>query len=338
MTDHPSPELSVIEASSLKTAGSDAGSLVDLERERLARVALTQLIEPARSAWSAVIGEYESATALYRAVLDGTISESIRETTGEVAADAFDRARLADQLAGVDPEPILAHAADRGYRYVIPGDHEWPSQLDRLTGQRPVHRTTGAPIGLWVRGTLGLGALEHSVAMTGSREPTAYGSDLAARLARDLGEAGHVVVAGGAVGIDAAVHRGVLAGNGSTVAVLPTGVDRLWPAVSESLLEAVTENGAVVSEYAPGGVVTRTRSLARTRLVAALTCGTVVVEASFRSGALVTALWADRLGEPVMAVPGPVGSATSVGTNRLIQDGRASLVTDAGEIREVIEP
>lgn len=146
------------------------------------------------------------------------------------------------------------------------------------------------------------------------------------------------MVAGGAVGIDAAVHRGVLAGSGRTVAVLPTGVDRLWPALNESLLESVAENGAVLSEYAPGAVVTRTRSLARTRLVATLSLGTVVVEASFRSGALVTALWAERVGKPVMAVPGPVGSTTSVGTNRLIQEGRASLITDAREIRAVIEP
>ncbi|MGH3977232.1 MAG: hypothetical protein ACRDS9_28550, partial [Pseudonocardiaceae bacterium] len=103
MTDHPSPEIS-LEASSRKGGDSDAGSPVDLERERLARVALTQLIEPARSAWSAVIGEYDSAVDVYRAVLDGTINESIHETMNELTADAFARARLADQLAGVDPE------------------------------------------------------------------------------------------------------------------------------------------------------------------------------------------------------------------------------------------
>ncbi|WP_328530171.1 DNA-processing protein DprA [Nocardioides sp. NBC_00368] len=338
MTNHPAPKVTPPNAQPVETGAPDVTSPVDLDRERLARVALTQLIEPARSAWSAVIGEHESATDLYRAVLNGTLDETIRERMSEVAADAFARARLAEQLADLDPEVILTHAANRGYRFVIPGDQEWPSQLDRLTGQRPIHRVSGAPLGLWVRGNLDLGALHDAVAVTGSRAATPLGCEVSARLAGDLANAGHVVVAGGAVGIDVAAHRGALAGGGRTVAVLPTGVDRLWPAINESLLEAVAENGAVVSEYAPGSVVTRTRGLARARLVAALSLGTVVVEASARSGALVTALWAERLNKPVMAVPGPVGSTTSIGTNRLIQDGRASLITDADDIRQVIEP
>lgn len=199
MTDHPSPETtrpetnsletSSLETSSLETSSlggtsprsgaPDTGSSLDHERERLARIALTQLIEPARSTWSEVIGEHHSATDVYRAVLNGTIDEIIREAMSKVAADAFARARLADQLARVDPDAILDHAAGRGYRYVIPGDPEWPSQLDRLTGQRPVHRATGAPLGLWVRGLLSLEALHDAVTVTGSREPTSYGIDFA---------------------------------------------------------------------------------------------------------------------------------------------------------------
>lgn len=336
MTDHPSPA----------TSSPAAVSALDRERERLARIALTQVIEPAQPGWSEALSKHHNATGLYRAILNGTTNQTLGGSmsgpmsapTGESAGESFSDARLAERLAGVDPEEILNAAVEQGYRYVIPGDLEWPSQLDRLAGQPPVHRVTGAPVGLWVRGLLSLYQMQQSYSITGSRDASSYGIDLSARLACELGEAGLIVAAGGSVGIDAAAHGGVLAGSGRTVAVLPTGVDRFWPAQNLRLLEAVARNGAVISEYAPGTVATRPRSLARHRLVAALTLGTVVVEASSRSGALVTALWAERLGKPVMAVPGPVGSTTSTGTHRLIQDGRARLVTNADDICEVIEP
>src|SRR4029078_13034542 len=123
--------------------------------------------------------------------------------------------------------------------------------------------------------------------------------------------------------IDQAAHRGALAGGVSTVAVLACGVDRAYPAAHQRLLDHLADRGAVVSELAPGCAPTRLRFLARNRVIAALTRGTVVVEAAVRSGALNTANWANRLHRTVMGVPGPVTSAPSQGVHQLIRTGAA---------------
>ncbi len=245
------------------------------------------------------------------------------------------RTDVATRLEGIDPAADLERAARLGIRWLVPGDPEWPAGLDDLESSEPLQGMGRAPLGLWVRGPLRLDALPSPVAVVGSRSATTYGTDVAAELAAGLARAECAVVSGAAFGIDQAAHRGALAGDGPTVAVLACGVDRAYPAAHRRLLDHLAEHGAVVSELAPGCAPTRLRFLARNRVIAALTRGTVVVEAAVRSGALNTAGWAQRLNRPVMGVPGPVTSAPSEGVHALIRQGGATLVTRAEHVLEL---
>ncbi|WP_296605813.1 DNA-processing protein DprA [Nocardioides sp.] len=238
--------------------------------------------------------------------------------------------------AALDPEQTLADATRVGLRFVIPGDEEWPVQLGDLATAPALFRRGGVPVGLWVRGPARLDELAGSVAIVGSRSATTYGADVAADLAAALAGAGRVVVSGAAYGIDQAAHRGALAGGGATVAVLACGADRVYPVAHAQLIAHIGAHGAVVSEALPGWAPTQIRFLARNRLIAALTSGTVVVEAAIRSGALNTANWANRLNRTVMGVPGPVTSAPSEGVHQLIRSQAATLVTSGPEVLESV--
>ena len=173
--------------------------------------------------------------------------------------------------------------------------------------------------------------------MVGARAATSYGAHVAGELGAGLADRACTVVSGAAIGIDGAAHRGALGVQGPTLAVLACGIDRVYPASHELLLERIAAGGLVVSEYPPGGVPGRHRFLVRNRLIAGLAAGTVVVEAGVRSGAQRTASDALSLGRPVMAVPGPVTSAMSVGCHRLVRDG-ALLVTRSEEVLEAVSP
>lgn len=245
--------------------------------------------------------------------------------------------------ATVDPGELLERAAAVGARLLVPGDPGWPAMavapLDRPRATREGGRggveTALRPFGLWWRGPADPAAvLGRTVAMVGTRAPTAYGRAVTADLAAGLSAEEFTVVSGGAFGIDAAAHRAVLGVRGPTVAVLAGGVDRLYPRGNDGLLTAVAESGAVVSDQPPGTGVTRYRFLDRNRLIAALSGATVVVEAAARSGALSTAAWASALGRPVGAVPGPVTSVASVGCHLLVRDRGAVLV---GRTADVVE-
>jgi len=158
----------------------------------------------------------------------------------------------------------------------------------------------------------------------------------AAEIGALVARSGRVVVSGAAFGIDQAAHRGALAAGGQTVAVLACGVDRVYPPAHRPLLEHLVETCAVVSELAPGRSPSRIRFLTRNRIIAALTRGTVVVEAAARSGALNTAGWAARLHRPLMGVPGPVSAAQSEGVHQLIRSGAAALVTGGHDVLEMV--
>ena len=188
---------------------------------------------------------------------------------------------------------------------------------------------------LWVRGTVGLGDLARSVAVVGARASTAYGDHVAGELGSGLARRGFLVVSGLAYGIDGTAHRAAL-GTGTSLAVVAGGVDRAYPRGHDALMGELVRRGAVVSEVPPGSAPTRSRFLQRNRLIAALTGGTVVVEAAVRSGALSTARAAAALGRPVAAVPGPVTSSSSAGCHVLVREGRAVLVTDAAEVADLV--
>lgn len=238
-------------------------------------------------------------------------------------------ARWLPRAGRVDPGRDLANLERLGGRVVVPGDTEWPVQMDDLGDE--------VPVCLWVRGEARVDeALARSVAVVGARASTGYGERLAGEIAAGLAEAGRATVSGGAYGIDAAVHRATVATEGVTVAFLAGGVDRLYPAGNAELLRALGERGGLLlSEVPPGAVPSRVRFLRRNRLIAAAGRATVVVEAAWRSGSLVTARLAAGLGRPVGAVPGPVTSVASAGCHRLMREGVAVCVTDAAEVLEL---
>jgi DNA processing protein len=290
--------------------------------ERLARVALGRLTEPGDPRVVQLVSEL-GAARLHDLLRDE------HETDGLPT-------EVATRLAGLDPAGDLHRAATVGIRYVIPGDAEWPPQLDDLMRAEVLDERGGPPLGLWVKGPRGIDELGEAVAVVGARSATTYGAEIAAAMAGSLARAGHPVVSGAAFGIDHAAHRGALAAGGSTVAVLACGADRAYPVAHKELLDHLGRTSCVVAEVPPGCAPTRGRFLSRNRLIAALTVGTVVVEAASRSGALNTANWATRLNRHVMCVPGPVTSAQSQGTHHLIRAGAASLVTHGEEVLELV--
>ncbi|WTU71151.1 DNA-processing protein DprA [Streptomyces sp. NBC_00055] len=292
------------------------------DRERLARAALTRVLEPGDERggrWLREIG----ATELIRRITarDGS-AEQLRGMTAKRLAGYRLRAET------VDPERDLASVAAVGGRFVCPGDREWPGQLDDLGYSRPT--------GLWVRGRpdLRLWAL-RSVAVVGARACTPYGAHMAASLGAGLAELGWVVVSGAAFGVDGAAHRGALSAGGATMAVLACGVDVAYPRGHAELIERVAEQGLLIGELPPADHPTRSRFILRNRVIAALTRGTVVVEAEYRSGSLVTAGSAQRLGRFTMGVPGPATSGLSAGVHELLR-GEGVLVTDAAEVAELV--
>jgi DNA processing protein len=291
----------------------------DLGGELLGRVFLARVVEPGDEAGGRWVREFG-------------VGEVVRRLRGgEEALPGVSPVRwagLVARAARAEPERDLELARGVGARFVGPHDAEWPRQLDDLGDARP--------LGLWVRGhpSLRTWAL-RSVAVVGARACTGYGTHVAATLAGGLAERGWVVVSGGAYGIDGAAHRGALAARGATVAVLACGVDRPYPRGHTALIARIAEQGLVVGELPPGDHPTPSRFILRNRVIAALTRGTVVVEAASRSGSLSTARAAQRLGRFTMGVPGPVTSALSAGVHELLR-GEATLVTDAAEVIELV--
>lgn len=200
-------------------------------------------------------------------------------------------------------------------------DPRYPVRLHDLHDPPPV---------LFARGRLELLKLP-AVAIVGARRHTPYGREVATALGGGLARAGVVVVSGMARGIDAAAHAAAL--EGGTIGVLGSGLDVVYPREHTALYERVGTEGLLLSEFMPGEPALRYHFPRRNRLIAALSRGVVVVEASEKSGSLITVEHALDLGREVFAVPGPIGRDTSIGTNRLIQDG-AKLVLGIGDILE----
>ena len=292
--------------------------------DRLARLALSRVTEPgSRPVHRAVA--LVGAPAVWQALRTG-------RSCPVLSPDA--RAAAAARAEGHDPAADLVRLLERGGRLVVPGDDEWPDE--RLSWPDGVLQDA-SPLALCVQGPHSLAAVTaRSVAVVGARAATAYGAQVAGELARGLADRDVAVVSGGAYGIDAAAHRGALGADAApTVAVLGCGVDVAYPRGNDRLLARVAERGLLVSEHPPGSTPTRGRFLVRNRLIAALTLGTVVVEAARRSGSLATADRARSLSRHVMAVPGPVTSVLSAGCHALLRDG-GSCVTCPQDVLELV--
>jgi DNA processing protein len=287
--------------------------------DRRARMMLSCAIDGGDPAVAELVQNLGAAGA-WTKILEGVMGEPAAQRAALVTVEMFER---------------LAEVA--GARFVVPGDEEWPAGLDDLRHAESIQRRGGEPVGLWLRGPGHLAHLmERSVAIVGSRAATAYGNGIAADLAADLVEQGVTVLSGGAFGIDVAAHRGALAAGGPTVCVLANGVDVAYPPGNAPMFETLARDQLLVSELPPTAHPTRVRFLARNRLIAAMSQGTVVVEAALRSGARNTAGWALGCGRPLMAVPGPVYSRASTAPHLMIRSGQAVLVTSAAEVLELI--
>ncbi|MGL5406202.1 MAG: DNA-processing protein DprA [Propionibacteriaceae bacterium] len=286
--------------------------------ERLLRMCLAATAEPAGSKVREVVAKYGVEKAWER------VCSGLEDPAWQSRAESLDLAALCAAMNKVSA------------RFVIPSDCEWPKELDDLDFIEDVQGLGGTPLGLWVRGERSLSA--SGVALVGARASTSYGEHTVTQLSGDLANCGVEIISGGAYGIDAAAHRGALAVSGKTAAILACGIDELYPSGHAALLSRMAQEQLVVSEYAPGQRPTRARFLARNRLIAALSQGTVVVEAAARSGARNTANWATRLGRVVMAVPGPVHSSLSYLPHQLIRDQEAVLVDDAPSVLAMISP
>lgn len=316
--------------------------------ERHARIALSFLAEPGDAVLGSLV-RLVGAAEMVRVVLTGadlrlidlaslgSLGDDLEMEPGPAVAALRSAAvgRVVERMRsriGQLPSPRRLEAwQQQGLRLVGPGDPEWPSQLDDLGD--------GRPLVLWLRGTGDLRfACLRSAAVVGSRAATAYGSLVATELAADLAARSVTPISGGAYGIDACAHRGALSAGGSTVAVLASGLTFGYPKGHGELFAMIAEAGVMVSESPPDKAPNRPGFLVRNRLIAALSRGTVVVEAALRSGALNTAKHAGDLNRRVMAVPGPVTSLQSAGCHELIRDWGATCVTGAADVIELIAP
>jgi DNA processing protein len=287
--------------------------------EPLLRLAVVPGIGPARL--QLLVRRFGSAERVFAApasevrALPGfgdELARRVREASGPVGAE---RTRTA--LAVLDRE---------GAAVLSPDDRDYPDGFRLLSDP---------PFLVFAVGDLAL-LRAPAVALVGTRQPSAYGRDTAAGLSRELVRAGYVIVSGMASGIDAAAHGAALEAGGGTVGVLGNGIDRVYPAENRSLFRAVRERGLLLTEYVPGEQPKAGNFPRRNRLIAAIAAGVVVVEMAVRSGARHTVDAALELGREVFAVPGPIGSEVSAGTNLLIKQG-AGVVTAVTDVLDALE-
>jgi DNA processing protein len=268
-----------------------------------ARLTLFSAIEPGHTGWSQEI-QRVGAVMVLQGLLGGQY-------------DSQSCAKLLRKIEQTNFEMLQTAVAVSDSEFIYPAHPQWPKQVDQLANP---------PIGLIVKGDLSH-LSQKSIAIVGTREPSAYGQEMASEFATAFVNHGWNVVSGGALGIDTCAHVAALKSSGKTIAVIASGVLVNYPSANSRLFKAISKNGAVVSEVMPYVQAAQNRFLTRNRLIAALSCATLVVEAAYRSGSLRTARDAADLMRPVMAIPGQLNSPTSQGCHRLIAERAAEIVT-----------
>jgi DNA processing protein len=215
----------------------------------------------------------------------------------------------------------------KGYRILTLSDSRYPALLRQIPDPPPI---------LYVAGNLR--PMEHPIAVVGSRNATQYGRATTRRLCTDLARLGFSVISGMALGIDTTAHEGTLMGGGTTVAVLGSGLGNIYPTANRKLFHRIIESGgAVITEFPPATAPDGFNFPRRNRIISGMSLGTVVVEATLRSGSLITANLAADQNREVFAVPGSVNSFKSTGTHTLIKQG-AKLVENTQDILEELAP
>jgi len=265
-----------------------------------------------------------------QAVAEFGATESVKRWESGIGAEAMCKSVDRVMNSALIEQAVKSLNSVRG-RFITPADDEWPATLDDLD--------TSAPIGLWCIGNGSLSEItQRSLAVVGARSATSYGERIAHELGVQATKEDVGLISGAAYGIDAAAHRGTLAGRGKTVAVLACGADVAYPVSHRGLLSNITDSGVVVSEAPPGSKPHKHRFLIRNRLIAALSQTTVVVEAALRSGSLSTANWAHVLNRQIWGIPGPITSATSAGVHAAIRDNMMTIATSVDHIFKDFKP
>ena len=257
----------------------------------------------------------------------GSLEKAWQASTSDLQAAGVD-GRTAQLIAtrrpSIDPDAELKRLEDGGIGAITRHDDGYPPRLKEIYELPPV---------LYVRGQL-QPEDERSVAVVGTRRPSAYGREAAYRLSYDLARAGVIIVSGLARGIDAIVHRAALEAGQRTIAVLGSGPDVIYPREHANLAEEITRNGAVITEHPLGARPDAQNFPRRNRIMSGMTLGTVVVEAPEGSGSLITANHALEQDREVFAVPGNIFAPSSRGVNKLISQSGAKLVQDSNDILE----
>lgn len=248
--------------------------------------------------------------------------DGCRQSFGDLEGTLADsRQRWLPRFSKSRLEHLFSQSAALNLQLVTAEDTNWPAGLDDLQDS--------APAMLFVEGDPAtLSKLSQAVSIVGSRAASSYGLKVTSSLVRELAKVSRITVSGGALGIDAQVHRSSIESELPTLAVMAGGMDRKYPSANFRLFKQVIERGALLSEMPPGVAPTRWRFLQRNRLIAALTPTTVVIEAGIRSGSIRTANNALELSRELYAVPGSVLSGTSLGTNSLLADNKAQVLCD----------
>ncbi len=315
----PTPGFRCLQSAAAFASGEEPLAMDNFATERAARYYLMDVaLECGGSALSefvAEVGSVEAAAQVRR-----------MDAPPQVMSETY--VRPVDAMPELD-YPAMAERL--GARLVIPEDSEWPAEVLSVLGSDPEAGRFGIPLGLWVRGSGDLAkVLERAVAMVGNSKPTDYGRSWGEALGRALGRARITVVSGTSLGISESAYRGAESEGGATVAVLPCGLSSEDP-LSE-VVPGVGEGGILLSEYPPDRLAFHWRVDGRSRLVACLGAGTVVVEDGAQSRR--TAECAAELGRPVMAVRGPEVSFGSAWCNEMVERGKAVAVRSMTEIAE----
>ena len=255
----------------------------------------------------------------------------------ELPAVALDQALGPKQRSALHAPPehladlitqAQAWLAEPGHDVLLLGDPDYPARL---------LATADPPLMLWLQGRRAL-LSTPSLAVVGSRHPTAQGEDNARDFSRALARAGYTIVSGLALGVDAAAHEGALDAGGATIAVVGTGLDQVYPRRNEKLAARLLAGGGLlVSEYSLGTPVMQANFPRRNRIIAGLSQGCLVVEAAVQSGSLITARQAVEAGREVFAIPGSIHSPQARGCHALIRQG-AKLVESAEDVLEELPP
>ena len=289
-----------------------------MNQESQARLILLIAIESGSRFWTNEVSKFGALK-----VVEGIISGTYDESKNSIE-------KIKERIQEVNVELAIKEIEKCDAVFIDPTHELWPLQLNDLKNP---------PFGLIIKGELEFMPLaQSSISIVGTRNPTNYGSRIASDFAAGIVDQEYAVVSGGAFGIDSAAHLGALAAEGITFGVLGGGVNKPYPLANGKLFNEIQEKGVLISEVMPNVHPVPHRFLTRNRIIAALSKGTVVVEAAYRSGSLRTARDAAEIFRPVMAVPGPINVPTSEGCHKLISERCAELVASVSDVMELVKP